>query len=146
MVPVEIISAKISAIAHSTEDPKKVAYALDQVCSQDEFHPRVVKRLFKGHFGNPITRVDFDLQGRAAYSFLQHLWSRISPIDRQTVLHELESRLDEDGRLHIRIDKQESFRRIIRLQDQDPVKVEFSFRGESGSAERVRQFLQSVDA
>ena len=142
----EIISARMSAIAHSTEDPKKVAYALYQVCSEEEFHPLVEKHSVKGHFGNAITRWDFVLQRRSADSFFRNFWSRISLIDRQTVLSEVESRLDEEGRLHMRIDKQESFREILRLRDEDPIKVEFSFRDESGSAEKVQQFLQSVQS
>lgn len=141
---VEIASARISAITHSTEDPKKVAYSLNQVCSKEQFHPKVETHVVKGHFGNLITRVNFVLQRRGAHSFFRDFWSKISTVDRQTVLNEVESRLDEEGRLHLRIDKQESFRETLRLRDQDPVKVEFSFRGESGSAEAVRQFLQSV--
>ena len=144
MMGLEITSARISAIAHSTEDPKKVAYALDQVCSEKEFHPLVEKHSVKGHFGNAITRLNLVLQRRSADSFFRSFWSRISLIDRQTVLDEVESRLDEEGRLHMRIDKQESFREILQLRDKDPIKVEFSFRGESGSAETVRHFLQSV--
>lgn len=141
---VEITSARISAIAHSTEDPKKVAYAVDRVCSEKEFHPSIQKHSVKGHFGNAITRLDLELKRRSADSFFYNFWSRLSAMDRQTVLSEVESRLDEEGRLHMRIDKQESFREILRLQDNDPIKVEFSLRGDSRSAEKVRQFLQSV--
>ena len=142
----EIASARISAIAHTTEDPRKVVDALYQLCSEEKFHPKVEKRVVKGHFGNSITKVDFVLQSSSANSFFESLWTRLSHLDRATTLEELDSRIDAEGRFYLRIDKQECFRGILQKKDEDPIKVQVAFRGSSGSIEEIRQFLESVQS
>ena len=77
--------------------------------------------------------------------FFSHL-SRILPSgDRETLLNDLDTRLDEEGRLHLRLDKEQCFRGALRLKDQDPIKILVSFRKSSDPglrlAEDIRQFL-----
>ena len=77
--------------------------------------------------------------------FFSHL-SRILPSgDRETLLNDLDTRVDEEGRLHLRLDKEECFRGALRLKDQDPIKILVSFRKSSDPglrlAEDIRQFL-----
>ncbi len=77
--------------------------------------------------------------------FFSHL-SRILPSgDRETLLNDLDTRLDEEGRLHLRLGKEQCFRGALRLKDQDPIKILVSFRKSSDPglrlAEDIRQFL-----
>jgi RNA-binding protein len=143
-VSVQVASSRVSAIVHATEDPGKVILALRQLCGQELFQPRIEKKALKGHFGNEITTVTFSLQGLSAESLLTNLWSNLPSEDRDTMLDELDSRVDEEDRLHVRLDKQECFRGTLRLNDQDAIKVQVCFRKISDSTEQVRRFLESI--
>jgi RNA binding exosome subunit len=140
---VQVSTARVSAIVHATEDPGNVILALSQLGGQELFQPRIEKKVLKGHFGNEITTVTLSLQGRLAVSFLTNIWSSLSSEDRDTILDELDGRLDEEGRLHLRLDKQRCFRGTLRLNDKDAIKVQVCFRQLSDSTE-VRRFLESI--
>ncbi len=116
--------------------------AFNTVCPRDHFQPTVEKRKVKGHFGNEITTITLGLEGRSAGSFFSIVWKGLSAIDRQDIRDELQSRFDEERRLHVRLDKQECLRGNFRLKDEDPIKLQFSFNGASGSLDEVRDFLK----
>src|SRR4029077_1490822 len=140
----QIISAQVSAIVHATEDIGKVVLALNRICSQDRFQPSIEKKVLKGHFGNEITTLTLSMRGRPAESFLADLWNRLSRIDRETVVAELGNRFDKDDRLHLRLDKQECFRDIVRIKDQDAIKVQISIRDVLDPTTDIRGFLESI--
>jgi RNA binding exosome subunit len=142
---VHVVSARIKAIAHATEDPHKIARAFYRVCPEETFRPRIEKAVVKGHFGNPITTLTVTISGRQAEPFFFNLWSMLSRPDRETLMEDIDRQLDEQGRLHLRLDKQGCLLGTIGLKDQDPVKVEASFRGYSDSREQIRRFLRSID-
>ncbi len=141
---VHVASARIRVIAHATEDPHKIVRALFRICPQEKFQPRIEKTIVKGHFGNPITTVTFTLSGHPAESFFSNLWTMLSREDRETLTEVAGSQFDEQGRLHLRLDKQGCFLGTVELKDQDPVKVEVGFRGFSDSEEQIRGFLRSI--
>lgn len=101
--------------------------------------------MLKGHFGNAITRIDLNVSGRAANEFFEDFWARLSALDRDATLVEIDARLDQEGRLHLRVDKQESFRGVLQLGDQDAIKIEVSLGPRYVSADQVRHFLSSKD-
>jgi RNA binding exosome subunit len=144
---VEVVSARISAIVHATEDPEKVINALSQTCSIQPFQSKLDRRELKGHYGNEISTLRLSLRSPSAGLFFINLWRMLPSLDRETLLNDLDTRLDADGRLHLRLDKEQCFRGVLRLKDQDPIKVEVSFRKalEHGLrlAEEVRQFLHA---
>jgi RNA-binding protein len=141
---VQVTLAQISAIVHATEDPEKVILSLNRVCSQELFQPRIAKKVLKGHFGNEITTITMNLRNREAESFIANLWSILAAVDRETIIDELKNRLDEDDRLHLRLDKQSCFRGKYQLKDQDAIKVQVAFREMSDSMKQVREFLESI--
>jgi RNA binding exosome subunit len=142
---VHVSSARIKAIAHATEDPHKIARAFSLVYPEETFRPRIEKAVVKGHFGNPIMTLTLTISGHLAESFFSNLWSKLSRCDRETLIEDVGSQLDNQGRLHLRLDKQSCLLGTIGLKDQDPVKVEVSFRGYSDSKEQIRGFLRSID-
>jgi RNA binding exosome subunit len=141
---VQVTSAQISAIVHATEDPEKVTLALNRVCSQERFQPRIANKMLKGHFGNEITTITMNLRNRLAESFIASLWNKLPVEDRKTMIDELKTRLDEEDKLHLRLDKQGCFHGIYRLKDQDAIKVQVAFREMSDSMKQVREFLEST--
>jgi RNA binding exosome subunit len=51
---------------------------------------------------------------------------------------------DEEGNLYIRIDKQQAFRGVIELGDEDPIRLKLKFSRLSGEArELMKKFLES---
>jgi RNA binding exosome subunit len=68
---------------------------------------------------------------KSVESLLQNIWSGFSQLDRTEIYSSLASRIDSTGTLFLRIDKQDSFRGKIRLEDSDPIKIEISFRTKS---------------
>ena len=129
MMSPTVDSIQITAISHATEDPDKISKAIAQVLSSTSSRMRSEKRTVKGHFGNPITTLLSNARGKDIDGLLDELYEKLGPRDQTRLLEELGSRIDEDGRLHLRFDKQDCFRGHIRLEDEDPVKVTVSLKG-----------------
>lgn len=56
-----------------------------------------------------------------------HFWRRLSLIDQTDMMNNLSRYLDETGRLHIRIDKQEAINGNIVFGQTEPIRIETSF-------------------
>jgi RNA-binding protein len=145
----EVISAKISAIVHATEDVDRVLQALSRVFPEGSLPLKAETRRFNGHYGNEIRIVDLSIRGATARSFLRHLWKSLASFDRVLILDALEKHLDPSGGLHLRVDKEELFRGILRMKDQDPIKIHLSFSKEVKSdldlSRGIKQLLESLD-
>jgi RNA binding exosome subunit len=145
----EAISAKISAIVHATEDVDRVLQALSRVFPQGSLPSKAETRRFNGHYGNEIRIVDLSIRGATARSFLKYLWKNLASFDRALILDTLDKHLDPSGGLHLRLDKEEAFRGILRMKDQDPIKIHLSFRKEIKSNldlnQGIKQLLESLE-
>ena len=145
----EAFSAKISAIVHATEDVDRVLQALSRVFPEGALPSKAETRRFHGHYGNEIRMVELSVRGAPALSFLVHLWKSLPSFDRASILGALSNHLDQSGGLHLRLDKGEAFRGILRMKDQDPVKIQLSFRRRIKSnlepEEEIKQFLDSLE-
>lgn len=145
----EVISAKISAIVHATEDVDRVLHALSQVFPEGSFPSKAETRRFNGHYGNDIRIVDVTIRGATARLFLIYLWKGLASFDRALILRSLDKHLDPGGGLHLRLDKEELFRGMFRLKDQDPIKIHLSFRKEIKSDldlnHGIKQLLESLE-
>ena len=93
--------------------------------------------------------VNLIVRGGPARSFLEHLWKSLPSFDRASVLDALDKHLDSSGGLHLRFDKQEVFRGILRMKDQDPIKIHLSFQSRIKSdlelSEGIKQLLESLE-
>ncbi len=145
----EVVSARISAIVHATEDVDRVLQALSRIFPEGSLPPKADTQRFHGHYGNEIRMVDLSIRGAPARSFFEHLWKRLSSFDRVSILDALEKHLDPSGSLHLRLDKEEVLRGIVRMKDQDPIKIHISFRTKVKSdlkpKEEIQQLLDSLE-
>jgi RNA binding exosome subunit len=148
-VILEVISAKISAIVHATEDVDRVLQALSRVFPDGSLPSKAETRRFNGHYGNEIRIVDLSIRGAPARSFLKYLWKSLASFDRASILNALDKHLDPNGGLHLRLDKEEVFRGILRMKDQDPIKIHLSFRKEIKSGldlnQGIKQLLEALE-
>lgn len=145
---VKAVSIKISSITHATEDIEKVLQAVFNVCPED-FPRKVQTDKAKGHYGNEIVICNLVVRGGSkAERFLDSLWRHMSNVDRNRVCDETQVRVDESGKLHLRLDKQEALRGRLRLQDNDVLKIEILFKTTDNSAgsrvEMVRKRIEQM--
>ncbi len=141
-------SLRISAIVHATEDSEKVRKALSIASSSEQLSSEREERKFKGHHGNEITVAGLLLRRSEADTSFEFLWKRLPPVDQEAILNSIRSYMDQSGDLHLRLDKEECFRGILRIQNSDPIKVQVSFltRGHSTSwlADKIKGKLESL--
>ena len=142
------LSAHISAIVHATEEVARVMEAMNNLCPKDKFEVTPERTRFKGHHGNEIITLNLSVGSHIAKSFLPYVLGLFHPSDRRKVLSELQTRIDETGRLHMRVDKQESLRRKFQFSDQDPIKIEILFQIDKSLdlslVEQVRRHVTSI--
>ena len=144
----KVNSVSLSAIAHSTEDAENVWKALLSVLPREKFSSTAEERKFKGHYGNEIRVLKLFVRRSQAEESFESLWRRLAPIDRESLLHSIATHVDHERNLHLRIDKEDCFRGVLRLRDSEPIKVQISFltRGDSvaGHIDKLRRKLSSL--
>jgi len=139
---VHAFSAKISTIIHATEDPEKVGQAIRNLCPDGTPIGSTINRA-KGHHGNEIVILLLLIRNaKSVESLLQNIWRGFSQLDRTEIYSTLESRIDSSGTLFLRIDKQDSLKGRIRLENSDPIKIEISFRTRSSEGDGLVDDIQ----
>ena len=112
------------------------------------FEQRSETRKYKGHYGNEITTLSVSVRRRSAGAFLQRLLKLLSADERYKLIRDLDNRIDADGRLYLRLDKQKCFQGRLSLADQDPIRCEFSFEIEhadvTSTSGQIKRFLGSI--
>jgi|Deesub1362B_J571_1020462.scaffolds.fasta_scaffold00022_113 hypothetical protein len=97
----------VNAVVYSTEDMEKVGEAIATLFPF-EFEIEITDAT--GHYGNPLKFLEVKLtKKREIQEFLEHFVSSLSEEDIQYLLETLEDRVDEEGVLHLRIDKQRAY-------------------------------------
>ena len=145
---VRAFSAKISTIIHATEASEKVAQAIRNFCPDGTPIGSTMNRA-KGHHGNEIVTLVLTIRNaKSVEILLQNIWIGLSQLDKTETYSSLASRIDSSGTLFLRIDKQDSFRGKIRLENSDPIKIEISFRTRSpkgdGLAHDIQKKLEEI--
>ena len=145
---VKPVSAKLTTLVHATEDAEKVSRALDRVCPVLAFEQKSEARRYKGHYGNEIRSLTVSVRKRSTEPFLQRVMTLLSTDEGLALIHDIENRIDDNGHLYMRLDKQESLQGRMRLADQDPIKCEFSFEVEHSdgtpATDQIRRWLSST--
>ena len=112
---------KVSAVVHSTEDREKVGEAISTLFPF-EFTINVSKA--KGHFGNPIEYLEVVIKRS---NDIKKFWRKLVELlgDQVKVLsNEIDSRIDAQNVLHIKIDKQRAYLGEVCLaKSGDPISV-----------------------
>jgi len=141
-----IQSVQISTIAHATDDLDKVQSALrlllpDSLKSGEVF----TRRYLQGHYGNPIVTFEARLtKPHQLDQFACHLVRQLAKPERLLIQHNLEKHCDDQANLYIRLDKQQAFRGMLQLSDDDPIRVKLKFSRLGGDAEELmNKFLES---
>lgn len=139
-------SVEISTIAHATDDLEKVQAALRTILP-DSLRERQLftRKYMEGHHRNPIVTFDARLtKPTEVNEFTSSLLRQLSKSEKLRIERDLALHSDSEGNLYIRINKQQAFRGIVELGDEDPIRVRMKFSRLSGEAtELMKNFLGS---
>jgi RNA binding exosome subunit len=101
---------EITTFVHATEDHVKVVKA--------------VSNLLSGVFGDELKMLKWVLKNRRpATSVLDKVFQELSSIDSLELLESLETRIDKNKNLYIRLDKQKAFRGVTQMEKRDPIRL-----------------------
>ena len=141
-----IQTVEISTIAHATDDLEKVQTALTRLIP-DTLKGRQLytRRYLQGHYGNPIITFEARLTKPSEIDeFTTFFLSQLSNKDKLGIQRDLRLYSDADGNLYIRIDKQQTFRGIVQLGEEDPIRVRMKFTRFTGQAtDLMIKYLES---
>jgi hypothetical protein len=139
-------SVEISTIAHATDDLEKIQSALTHLLPESLKGRQIfTRRYLQGHYGNPIVTFEAHLtEPRDVGDFRAFFLKQLSEVDKVSIMRELDRHTDADGNLYIRIDKQRMFRGIVRLGQDDPIRVRMKFSKFTGKSTHLMiEYLES---
>jgi RNA binding exosome subunit len=142
-----IQSVRISTIAHATDDLDKVQRALRFILPESlKTAPVFTRANLEGHHGNPIVTFDAKLtKHRDVDQFAAHFLSQIPKDDRLSIKRNLDAYTDEEGNLFVRVSKQQAFRGIVELGEEDPIRIKVKFNRFSGDPKNLMiAYLESA--
>lgn len=114
---------EVRAYVHATEDEDRVSKAIDAVC----VGPDLAREVLEGHFGNPIVRLSRRLETVDEIRAAWERWRSAGTLSE--ISKELEGRIDEDGILHLRLDKQAAYGgRLALAREGDPIDVRIKLK------------------
>jgi hypothetical protein len=118
--------------AHATEDPDKVAAAVQHVLPNDHVSEIAFDRhTLKGHYGNPITLSETRIKdNKVIEAFIEKLSADLKESDKEKVRREIDRHV-ENGSLYLRLDKQAALHDELALCTADPIRVRIRFKKSS---------------
>lgn len=118
---------KLRATAHQTEDPARVGEALRVASGLDEeaFEAALEATAFDSQFGGEVTMLEVAVtRNRAIRDCFEFLFAE--PAVREAVLGNLDARVDDEGTLYLRLDKQAAYGGTLQPgEGDDTVQVKF---------------------
>jgi RNA-binding protein len=119
-------AAEVSVFAHATEDEEKVKQAVKRVA---KYETTFDSQRLTGHYEDLIILLTSKtVKKKEATDFLANIVNKLSILDKETLLQELPNRVDPQGNLYIRLDKQKAFHGRAVLNETDPIRVKFKFQ------------------
>ena len=114
-------SAEIELVIHATEDRQKVLSVVEATIGikKEEFAASNVR----GHFGNEITLLKANINGKQANEIAYKMVGMMSDADRMYMHDNFDLFIDGKNSLYIRISKQKLFERKIVLSQADSLKI-----------------------
>ncbi|WP_297498446.1 RNA-binding protein [Thermococcus sp.] len=112
MAKLQAHHVRLTTFIQATEDEDKVLEAIatfipDEI-DDDDVHFDVEETT--GFFGNPIRVVNVEIQrNRSVRVFLRYFRELLSDEDRKYLLEHLDEKVDEEGILYIRFNKQKAY-------------------------------------
>lgn len=146
MNPIRYHWLRLRATAHATEDVDRVCDAVRQLTGLDDeaFEATCTRTVIEGHFAD-VVWVESELtRSRDVRTALSRLLPD-SEAGRQQLVKELEQRVDDDGVMYLRFEKQAAFEgRIVPTRGEDAVQVRLRVQVHPAGRERAILTLKSL--
>lgn len=117
---VDKLEVTIDVIIHATEDISKLLKSFKEIFELKEEDFTINQTT--GHFENPITILNAEIEKNQAQKFVDKLVKALSNDQIKGLVEEIEERT-VDSRFHIRLDKQEFIKGNLILKEKDAIKV-----------------------
>lgn len=136
-LPIHWILAR--TYGHATEVETRVAQALDEACPG----PAPERRWLAGPYGAPLVVLSRRLGRKEA---IAEAWGRWADAGiPRALVPTLDARIDADGILHFRLDKQRAFQGTLALADTaDAIDVQVKLKAFPARAEVVRSVARTL--
>jgi RNA binding exosome subunit len=151
----QFVNSTIDIVIHATEDKSKIVKSVLATLEIprekfEEFH-------FEGHWGNKILRVITEINKKETHQLIEKILTKLTYIDRQNLLTNLDQYIDEKGSLYLRLDKQKICHNKISLSDSEGIKIKFKvnknkiiLHKQSGDVEHIiyfsyRRLIQTLE-
>lgn len=130
---------EVRTYSHATEDEARVDTALAFALPGTES----VREVLEGHFGNVLVRLTRRIEDAKSIRAVWERWS-VGGIS-ESLQSEVDARVDEDGVLHFRLDKQAAFQeRWALAQDSDAIDVRLKLVAYPAKPEIARRVARSI--
>ncbi len=103
---------RLTTFIHATEDEDKVLEAIGTFIPEGINEEDVLLDVLEttGYFGNPIKVVNVKIKrSKAVRLFVDYFKDLLSEEDRHYILDNLDEKIDEDGTLYVRFNKQKAY-------------------------------------
>ena len=130
---------EVRTYRHPTEDEGRVEKALSFVAPEGE----TVREVLQGHFGNDLTRLARRIEDSKS---IQSVWDRWHAAGLpEGIAREVDARVDDDGVLHFRLDKQAAFEERWELaKDPDTIDVRVKVVAYPAKPEQARRVARAI--
>ena len=136
-LPVHWIEAR--TYCHATEEEERVERALAFAFREGE----TKRAILEGHFGNSLVRLSRRVDDASA---IRAVWTKWSATNLPSIIgKDLDARVDEEGILHFRLDKQAAFLEEIQLAgDSDAIDVRLKLMAFPAKQAQARQVARKI--
>ncbi len=131
----------LRAIAQATESEDRVKAALSLFLFDGEIE--TIKT--EGHYGNPINILQAYIKGKDCDRFIDMLKSKFAEHELERLKNELNERVDDECRLHIRFDKQAAYKGTVQLAaTADTIAAEIKIRAYPAKCENAIAVAEKI--
>ena len=122
----------LSTLIHATENENKVKRAINTLFSSAIMPTLLIQsRSLRGHYRNPITLLNVTVvNNNKLHEVLEYLLLHLEKTDKILLYNKLSLYYDKNT-FYLRLDKQAAVKGILSLKQEDPIKVQFTFRHSS---------------
>lgn len=136
-LPIRWIEAR--TYCHATEEEERVVHALAFACPGGA----ASREVLEDHFGNPLLRLTRRLEDAKEIRATWEHWAAGGIAS--AIESDVDARVDDEGILHFRLDKQAAFRETLVLaKDSDTIDVRLKLVAFPAKAEEVRRVARAL--
>ena len=117
---IDKLEITIDVIVHATEDISKIFQSFNDILEIEENDFNITETT--GYYENPIIILNTKLVKKQAKAFMKKFLKLLSNDQISQLIEEIEERV-ADSKFHLRLDKQELIKGVVKLSEKETVKI-----------------------